>query len=185
MTARTDQGRDGKLIELEGDMVGVRFERRLAHPLERVWRAITEPDELAKWFPAKPRIEGERRVGAKLQFTYPRAARLPRPARSPSTTRRACLPSPGARRAGSRSSCASSSRREATGRRSSSPTSSRGPTPPRSRPAGSSAWTISRRRSPARIRAPSPEGRWVELHESYAEQFGVSPESGRQALRER
>jgi Activator of Hsp90 ATPase homolog 1-like protein len=34
-------------------------------------------------------------------------------------------------------------------------------------------------------RAEFPEGRWVELHEEYAEQFGVSPESGRQALRER
>jgi len=28
--------RDGRLIEVEGDRVGVRFERRLAHPPERV-----------------------------------------------------------------------------------------------------------------------------------------------------
>jgi hypothetical protein len=34
-------------------------------------------------------------------------------------------------------------------------------------------------------RGEFPEGRWVELHEAYAEQFGVSPEPGRQALRER
>jgi uncharacterized protein YndB with AHSA1/START domain len=27
----------------------IRFERRLAHPVERVWRAITEPDEIAAW----------------------------------------------------------------------------------------------------------------------------------------
>jgi uncharacterized protein YndB with AHSA1/START domain len=26
------------------------FERRLSHPIERVWRAITEPAELAQWF---------------------------------------------------------------------------------------------------------------------------------------
>ena len=34
-------------------------------------------------------------------------------------------------------------------------------------------------------RAEFPEGRWVELHEAYASEFGVSPEPGRQALRER
>jgi uncharacterized protein YndB with AHSA1/START domain len=30
----------------------LRFERRLDHPIERVWRAITDPDELAQWFVA-------------------------------------------------------------------------------------------------------------------------------------
>lgn len=28
----------------------LRFERRLPHPQERVWRAVTEPQELARWF---------------------------------------------------------------------------------------------------------------------------------------
>jgi hypothetical protein len=28
----------------------LRFERRLNHPIERVWRAVTEPAELARWF---------------------------------------------------------------------------------------------------------------------------------------
>lgn len=28
----------------------LRFERRLNHPRERVWRAVTEPAELARWF---------------------------------------------------------------------------------------------------------------------------------------
>lgn len=27
------------------------FERRLAHSVERVWRAITEPEEMRHWFP--------------------------------------------------------------------------------------------------------------------------------------
>jgi uncharacterized protein YndB with AHSA1/START domain len=27
----------------------IRFERRLDHPVERVWRAISEPDEIATW----------------------------------------------------------------------------------------------------------------------------------------
>jgi uncharacterized protein YndB with AHSA1/START domain len=30
----------------------LRFERRLDHPVERVWRAVTEPDELERWFVA-------------------------------------------------------------------------------------------------------------------------------------
>ena len=28
----------------------LRFERRLEHSIERVWRAVTEPDELRQWF---------------------------------------------------------------------------------------------------------------------------------------
>jgi uncharacterized protein YndB with AHSA1/START domain len=61
--------RDGQLIELAGDRVGVRFERRLGHSPERVWRAITEPAELAKWFPAD--IEGDlMTAGAELRFPF-------------------------------------------------------------------------------------------------------------------
>jgi uncharacterized protein YndB with AHSA1/START domain len=33
---------DGKTV--------VRFERRLTHPVERVWTALTEPDELIRWW---------------------------------------------------------------------------------------------------------------------------------------
>src|SRR5215210_3082354 len=39
---------DGTLERRDGHQV-IRFERRLAHPVERVWRAITEPDEIAAW----------------------------------------------------------------------------------------------------------------------------------------
>jgi uncharacterized protein YndB with AHSA1/START domain len=39
---------DGTL-ERRGDHQVIRFERRLHHPVERVWRALTEPDELAAW----------------------------------------------------------------------------------------------------------------------------------------
>jgi uncharacterized protein YndB with AHSA1/START domain len=41
---------DGTL-ETTGDRHTLRFERRLDHSVERVWRAITEPDELGHWFP--------------------------------------------------------------------------------------------------------------------------------------
>ena len=44
-------------------------ERRLQHPAEKVWQALTEPDLLAQWFPAPP--DGEWVVGAALHFTFP------------------------------------------------------------------------------------------------------------------
>ncbi len=40
---------DGTLETIDG-RPALRFERRLAHPIERVWRAVTEPAELAQWF---------------------------------------------------------------------------------------------------------------------------------------
>jgi uncharacterized protein YndB with AHSA1/START domain len=46
----------------------LRFERRLEHPPEKVWRAITDPAELAHWFPAT--VETELRVGAPMRFTH-------------------------------------------------------------------------------------------------------------------
>ncbi len=45
----------------------LRFTRRLAHPPEKVWRAITEPEHLEAWFPMKIGVE-EWAVGAPLRF---------------------------------------------------------------------------------------------------------------------
>ena len=42
---------DGTLETIDG-RPALRFERTLAHSLERVWRAISEPAELECWFPA-------------------------------------------------------------------------------------------------------------------------------------
>lgn len=39
-------------LETIDDRPALRFERRLAHPVERVWRAVTVPAELERWFPA-------------------------------------------------------------------------------------------------------------------------------------
>jgi uncharacterized protein YndB with AHSA1/START domain len=44
----------------------LRFERRLLHPVSKVWRAITERDQLRAWFPASVDIDPT--VGAKLRF---------------------------------------------------------------------------------------------------------------------
>ncbi|MGW7477944.1 SRPBCC family protein [Nonomuraea muscovyensis] len=36
------------------------MQRRLTHPPAKVWRALTEPEHLARWFPTEVRIEGDR-----------------------------------------------------------------------------------------------------------------------------
>jgi uncharacterized protein YndB with AHSA1/START domain len=46
----------------------LRFERRLAHDPERVWRAVTDPAELREWFPSE--VIYEPRVGAPMQFDF-------------------------------------------------------------------------------------------------------------------
>jgi uncharacterized protein YndB with AHSA1/START domain len=55
-------------LTTKGNQVELRFERRLAHPPEKVWRALTDNKELAHWFPA--RIEGTREAGAELRFFF-------------------------------------------------------------------------------------------------------------------
>src|SRR3954454_2975895 len=42
---------DGAFVR-ENGRPAVRFERRLPHPVERVWSAVSEPAELERWFPA-------------------------------------------------------------------------------------------------------------------------------------
>jgi uncharacterized protein YndB with AHSA1/START domain len=56
----------GTLEHLDDGRWQLRFTRTLRHPLETVWRAITEPEHLAHWFPTT--IEGERAAGAPLRF---------------------------------------------------------------------------------------------------------------------
>jgi uncharacterized protein YndB with AHSA1/START domain len=58
---------DGHLERAEGRW-RLRFIRRLPHPPEKVWRALTEPEHLAAWFPTD--IEGDRAAGARLRFPF-------------------------------------------------------------------------------------------------------------------
>lgn len=56
---------DGDLEQV-GEKWRLRFTRRLRHPVDRVWTALTDPDDLKAWFPDG--IEGEWQVGATLTF---------------------------------------------------------------------------------------------------------------------
>ena len=64
----------GTYEEIDGRPV-LRFERRLAHPVEAVWRAVSEPAEPAHWFPA--RVEIDVRVGGRVEYTFPADAAPP------------------------------------------------------------------------------------------------------------
>ena len=57
----------GTFEAVEGRDV-LRFERRLAHPVEAVWRAVTDPAELEHWFPTT--VEGDVRPGGRLRFEH-------------------------------------------------------------------------------------------------------------------
>ncbi|WP_017559549.1 SRPBCC family protein [Nocardiopsis baichengensis] len=45
----------------------LRMERRLAHPVEQVWRALTEPERLNRWYPF-PVASLDLRVGGAIRF---------------------------------------------------------------------------------------------------------------------
>jgi uncharacterized protein YndB with AHSA1/START domain len=46
----------GTIEEVDGGRV-IRFERRLDHPIEKVWSALTEPAQLAGWLAAADELE--------------------------------------------------------------------------------------------------------------------------------
>lgn len=56
----------GSYVEYEG-RPGVRFVRIYPHPIERLWLAITDPQELSGWFPSQVSIE--LRVGGTVTFS--------------------------------------------------------------------------------------------------------------------
>jgi uncharacterized protein YndB with AHSA1/START domain len=46
----------------------LRMERRLKHPPEKVWRAVTEPERLAEWFPTT--VHPQLREGGVVEFGF-------------------------------------------------------------------------------------------------------------------
>ena len=55
-------------LEQRGNEWQLTFTRTLAHPPEKVWRALTEPEQLTAWFPTE--IIGDRADGATLRFEF-------------------------------------------------------------------------------------------------------------------
>jgi uncharacterized protein YndB with AHSA1/START domain len=55
-------------LSTENGRTVLRMERELRHPVEKVWRAITEPEQLAGWFPAA--VEVELRLDGPVKFTF-------------------------------------------------------------------------------------------------------------------
>jgi uncharacterized protein YndB with AHSA1/START domain len=55
----------GTLVDHDG-RPAVRFRREYSHRVERLWAAITEPDELERWFPSKVRMGRE--AGGTIEF---------------------------------------------------------------------------------------------------------------------
>jgi uncharacterized protein YndB with AHSA1/START domain len=56
----------GSYVEVDG-RPAVRFVRMFAHDIDSVWSAVTTPDELAHWFPARVTID--LRVGGEIIFS--------------------------------------------------------------------------------------------------------------------
>ncbi|MGW6491495.1 SRPBCC family protein [Streptomyces sp. NPDC055056] len=57
----------GTFLTLDDGRPAVRFTRTYDHPAERVWRFVTDPDELAAWFPS--RADLDLRPGGTVTFS--------------------------------------------------------------------------------------------------------------------
>lgn len=55
-------------VELTDAGPVVRFERRYAHPREKVWRALTESEHLVQWMPCD--MVGERAAGSTITLRF-------------------------------------------------------------------------------------------------------------------
>lgn len=56
----------GTYLEHDG-RPAVRFQRTYPHPVERLWAAVTETDELSHWFPSAVRMQPH--VGGTIEFS--------------------------------------------------------------------------------------------------------------------
>lgn len=67
--SQAENGQMEGTLEDAGGRWRLRFTRPLGHPPEKVWRAITEPEHLAAWFPQH--VSGDWVVGGPLTFRDP------------------------------------------------------------------------------------------------------------------
>lgn len=59
---------DSQRLEAAEDRTVLRMERRLRHAPEKVWRAVTEPERLAQWFPTT--VTPQLREGGTVEFGF-------------------------------------------------------------------------------------------------------------------
>ncbi|WP_326718640.1 SRPBCC family protein [Streptomyces sp. NBC_00243] len=57
----------GSYLTLEDGRPAVRFTRTYDHPVDRLWRFVTDPDELVHWFPSHAEID--LRPGGTITFS--------------------------------------------------------------------------------------------------------------------
>lgn len=55
-------------VTREGDAVVLTYDRTLAHPQDKAWRALTESEHLHHWFPVD--IVGERAAGSAITLPF-------------------------------------------------------------------------------------------------------------------
>ncbi len=53
-------------LTVDGEYATIRFERWYRHPVEVVWRAVTEPEHLARWYMTKARLDA--RPGGSIDY---------------------------------------------------------------------------------------------------------------------
>jgi uncharacterized protein YndB with AHSA1/START domain len=61
-------GRDGAVLKVDGEWE-IRFERRLNHPADKVWAAITGPGQMSRWFD-ETHFPEPLEVGAVIRFHH-------------------------------------------------------------------------------------------------------------------
>jgi uncharacterized protein YndB with AHSA1/START domain len=66
-----EASRDGRLVEENGSPA-LRFERRLAKPVDIVWAALVEPEGIAKWLQAEAEVEP--RAGGRFHLDFRQGA---------------------------------------------------------------------------------------------------------------
>lgn len=64
-----DQNFSSSLSPESGGRTALCMERRLAHPPQRVWDAITQPAHLSRWFPSQ--VSVDLRPGGEIGFHFP------------------------------------------------------------------------------------------------------------------
>lgn len=67
---QAQESRLGRVI-VDGEEATLVFERLLSHTIDEVWKSITDPSQLSKWYLPSSKVDG--RVGGTVEFSGPQA----------------------------------------------------------------------------------------------------------------